>query len=109
MVGARRVDAAVDVSVDPRAFKPPPQPTLETIAERDRGRLGVLVVPAPSSSPPFAPATWRELDIDWGRRHLQCVFVDDGHGVLARGAEGVCQRVAKWAGAGHMGAASPPA
>ena len=58
--------------------------------------------PAPSSSPPFAPATWRELDIDWGRRHLQCVFVDDGHGVLARGAEGVCQRVAKWAGAGHM-------
>ena len=46
-VGARCVDAAVDVSVDPRAVKPPPQPTLETIAERDRGRLGVLVVPRP--------------------------------------------------------------
>ena len=55
--------------------------------------------PSPSS---FRPATWRELDIDWGRRHLQTLFVDDAHGVLARGAEGVCQRVAKWAGAGHM-------
>ena len=61
---------------------------------------------SPSSSSPssssFRPATWRELDIDWGRRHLQTLFVDDAHGVLARGAEGVCQRVAKWAGAGHM-------
>lgn len=56
--------------------------------------------PSPSSS--FRPATWRELNIDWGRRHLQTLFVDDAHGVLARGAEGVCQRVAKWAGAGHM-------
>ena len=56
---------------------------------------------SPSSSS-FRPATWRELDIDWGRRHLQTLFVDDAHGVLARGAEGVCQRVAKWAGAGHM-------
>lgn len=62
--------------------------------------------PSSSSSSPssssFRPATWRELNIDWGRRHLQTLFVDDAHGVLARGAEGVCQRVAKWAGAGHM-------
>ena len=50
----------------------------------------------------FAPCTWRRLDIDWGRRHLQVVFVDDAHGVLARGAEGLCQTIAKWAGAGHM-------
>ena len=56
---------------------------------------------SPSSSS-FRPATWRELNIDWGRHHLQTLFVDDAHGVLARGAEGVCQRVAKWAGAGHM-------
>ena len=48
------------------------------------------------------PATWRDLNIDWGRRHLQVVFVDADHGVLARSAEGVCARVAIWAGAGHM-------
>ena len=45
---------------------------------------------------------WRSLQLDWGRRHLQILFVDEGHGCLARGAEGVCQRVANWAGAGHM-------
>jgi hypothetical protein len=28
--------------------------------------------------------------------------VDEDHGVMARAAEGACQRVAKWAGAGHM-------
>jgi hypothetical protein len=28
--------------------------------------------------------------------------VDDNHGLLARGAEGCCHRVATWAGAGHM-------
>lgn len=50
----------------------------------------------------FVPATWRDLNIDWGRRHLQVVFVDADHGVLARSAEGVCARVAIWAGAGHM-------
>ena len=50
----------------------------------------------------FAPAKWRDLNIDWGRRHLQVVFVDADHGVLARSAEGVCARVAIWAGAGHM-------
>ena len=50
----------------------------------------------------FVPATWRDLNIDWGRRHLQVVFVDANHGVLARSAEGVCARVAIWAGAGHM-------
>ena len=42
------------------------------------------------------------MNIDWGRRHLQVVFVDADHGVLARSAEGVCARVAIWAGAGHM-------
>ena len=50
----------------------------------------------------FVPATWRDLNIDWGRRHLQVVFVDVDHGVLARSAEGVCARVAIWSGAGHM-------
>jgi hypothetical protein len=50
----------------------------------------------------FAPATWRDLNIDWGRRHLQVLFVDADHGVLARSAEGVCARVAIWAGAGHL-------
>ena len=50
----------------------------------------------------FVPATWRDLNIDWGRRHLQVLFVDADHGVLARSAEGVCARVAIWAGAGHM-------
>ena len=50
----------------------------------------------------FAPATWRDLNIDWGRRHLQVLFVDADHGVLARSAEGVCARVAIWASAGHM-------
>jgi hypothetical protein len=28
--------------------------------------------------------------------------LDEDHGVLARGAEGCCQRIAMWAGAGHM-------
>ena len=59
----------------------------------------------PSSTTPrdaFVPATWRDLHIDWGRRHLQVLFVDADHGVLARSAEGVCARVAIWAGAGHM-------
>jgi hypothetical protein len=50
----------------------------------------------------FVPATWRDLNIDWGRRHLQVLFVDADHGVLARSAEGVCARVAIWSGAGHM-------
>lgn len=50
----------------------------------------------------FVPATWRDLNIDWGRRHLQVLFVDADHGVLARSAEGVCARVAVWSGAGHM-------
>ena len=57
---------------------------------------------ASSSSGKFKPSTWRDLDIDWGRRHLQVIFVDQDHGVLARSAEGCCQRVALWAGAGHM-------
>jgi hypothetical protein len=61
---------------------------------------------APRSNPgggdAFVPATWRDLNIDWGRRHLQVLFVDADHGVLARSAEGVCARVAIWAGAGHM-------
>lgn len=50
----------------------------------------------------FVPATWRDLNIDWGRRHLQVLFVDADHGVLARSAEGVCARVCVWSGAGHM-------
>jgi hypothetical protein len=50
----------------------------------------------------FVPATWRDLNIDWGRRHLQVLFVDADHGVLARSAEGVCARVAMWSGAGHV-------
>lgn len=55
-----------------------------------------------SEASSFTPSTWRDLEIDWGRRHLQVIFVDEDHGVLARAAEGCCQRVARWAGAGHM-------
>ena len=58
--------------------------------------------PSPTPRDAFVPATWRDLNIDWGRRHLQVLFVDADHGVLARSAEGVCARVAIWAGAGHM-------
>jgi len=56
----------------------------------------------PRAGDAFVPATWRDLNIDWGRRHLQVLFVDADHGVLARSAEGVCARVCVWSGAGHM-------
>lgn len=70
-----------------------------------RRRRRVVTWRASASGSPrdaFVPASWRDLNIDWGRRHLQVIFVDADHGVLARSAEGVCARVAIWSGAGHM-------
>jgi hypothetical protein len=89
-------------------------PRLDRASPRPRHRRVVTwrssFEPSPGTAgDAFVPATWRDLNIDWGRRHLQVLFVDADHGVLARSAEGVCARVAIWAGAGHMVFPSPQA